>query len=127
MAERAERERRDSHVAERDPDLVPTVRPIPAPLFIAVDVRSTSQSQLVDGTSDDVELFYATHLLLPMGTLVDVELTLGDSARPVRAQGRIAWLRYGSLDQARGVGIAFEDLSGEDLSEIRAFRTTTPR
>ncbi len=64
-------------------------------------------------------LFIATWRRLPIGTPVEVVLTLPDG--PVVTRGRIRWVRDVPDVTTPGIGVMFEALSEEDRRRIEAF------
>jgi uncharacterized protein (TIGR02266 family) len=85
-------------------------------------VSLVSESNFFAGLTRNLSnggLFVATWRRLPVGTPVDVVLTLPDG--PVRTQGRIRWVRDLTEVAAPGIGIMFDALSERDRQRIEAF------
>jgi uncharacterized protein (TIGR02266 family) len=64
-------------------------------------------------------LFVATWRRLPVGTPVDLVLTLPDG--PVVTRGHVRWVRDPTEVAVPGIGVMFDGLSDEDRGRIEAF------
>jgi uncharacterized protein (TIGR02266 family) len=93
---------------------------------IKTAVHLGSESNFYSGFTNDLSeggLFVATHLVLPIGTRLDLEFSLPDDDTPIRAQGEVRWTReYNpSSDGAPGLGLRFLKLELADRDRIDAF------
>lgn len=96
---------------------------------VAVDVHLASDSHFFSGLSGDISeggLFLSTYRPLPIGSSVEVELSLPGSNAPLHARGEVRWLREHSTGQPQGVGISFDDLADDDRERIHRFCTMRP-
>lgn len=96
---------------------------------VAVDVHLASDSHFFSGLSGDISeggLFLSTYRPLPVGSCVEVELSLPGSNETLHARGEVRWLREHSTGQPQGVGIAFDDLADDDRERIHRFCTMRP-
>jgi len=53
-----------------------------------------------------------------LDTPVQLQFRLPGEDRPVKVQGRVAWVSDGKGEQSRGVGIEFQNLEGETRDTI---------
>lgn len=95
-----------------------------AALEVGVDFHS--EHNFFAGLSTDVSeggLFVATHELRPVGTLLEVKLSLPGDETPIAAKVEVRWLREynAASDAPPGMGLKFVDLEGEALVKIQAF------
>lgn len=89
---------------------------------IEVDVSLTSESHFFAGLTGNVSgggLFVATWRTLPVGTPIDIALSLPDG--PLNAHGQVRWVRHATEGAAPGVGVSFDDLDGRDRARIEVF------
>lgn len=96
---------------------------------VAVDVHLASDSHFFSGLSGDISeggLFLSTYRPLPIGSSVEVELSLPGSNAPLHARGEVRWLREHSTGQPQGVGISFDALADDDRERIHRFCTMRP-
>lgn len=93
---------------------------------VDVDVTFESESNFYQGFAEDMSdggLFIATYELRPIGSKMDVELTL-PNGHIIRARAEVRWLRdlrEECADVSPGMGLAFVDLFPEDVQAIREF------
>jgi uncharacterized protein (TIGR02266 family) len=68
-------------------------------------------------------VFVATHEPHTIGSELDLELKLPEREQPIRAMGKVCWVRpYDEANDApAGVGIRFSRLAPGDVSSIEAF------
>jgi uncharacterized protein (TIGR02266 family) len=90
---------------------------------LVVDIDTESNFYL--GFTDDLSeegVFVATHAPRSIGSKVDLAIVIAGSA-PIRTTGTIRWHRPWSevSDSFPGMGIRFDDLSGDDAARIRQF------
>lgn len=91
-----------------------------------VNIGFQSETNFYTGFSGDISdggIFVATYDVLPQGTAITVSFVLPDG-HLVHAQGRVRWIREPlahDSDLQPGMGVAFEDLSGEDREAIHMF------
>jgi uncharacterized protein (TIGR02266 family) len=72
-------------------------------------------------------VFIATHLIRPIGSSVEVNLSLPGTPEPLVLHGEVRWVREynsSSSDVWPGMGIRFEDLGQEQEALIRQFLQT---
>jgi uncharacterized protein (TIGR02266 family) len=89
---------------------------------LEAEVSLVSESNFYVGLTRNLSnggLFVATLRRLPVGTPVDVVLTLPDG--PLQTQGRVRWTRESTEVAAPGIGIMFDALSERDSRRIEAF------
>jgi uncharacterized protein (TIGR02266 family) len=93
---------------------------------IDVAVSFESEDNFYQGFSEDIGdggLFIATYDLKPIGSIIDIELTL-PSGHIMRASAEVRWLRDLRDDcegVSPGMGLAFRELLPEDRRAIGAF------
>jgi type IV pilus assembly protein PilZ len=87
------------------------------PVALKVAYRSTGdlQKDLVTDLSPG-GLFVRTSKPLPIGTEVDLEVTIEDSDTPMHVRGRVVWLRQ--RHGPEGMGIQFTGVMGPVLAEL---------
>lgn len=89
-----------------------------------VEVGFATESNFYAGLSMDISLgglFVATYKLHPVGTAVALTFELPDGRR-IASQGEVRWVRESAGNEhSPGMGIAFAQISPEDLSAIVAF------
>jgi type IV pilus assembly protein PilZ len=91
-------------------------------LAVTLHSESNFYTGLVENLSES-GVFVATHQAHPLGTLVDVSLTLPDSREPLWLRGEVRWVRKyrDSLSEPPGMGIRFIDLAASDEERIGLF------
>jgi uncharacterized protein (TIGR02266 family) len=95
---------------------------------IELDVTLLSDSNFYAGLTENLShggLFIATHMAKPLGSEVEITLTLPTREEPIRAHGMVRWLREFSetSDAPPGMGVQFETLAAEDVTLIEEFLT----
>jgi len=96
---------------------------------LAVDIHLASDSHFFSGLSGDISeggLFLSTYRSLPVGSCVEIELSLPGAIEPVHARGEVRWVRDHSTGQPQGVGIAFDHLEDADRERVHRFCTMRP-
>ena len=94
---------------------------------IRVGVTMDSGSNLYVGFTDNISeggLFVATHELVDIGTLIDLEFKLPGHDEPVRVRGEVRWQRtVAEIGEGvfPGFGVEFHDLSESDLERGQKF------
>lgn len=96
---------------------------------IELAIDAESEHALWAGITLDVEkggVFVATHHVLSLGTIVELELSLPDGQPPMHIQGVVRWTRLHSSesDGAPGVGVKFIELDAREQERIAWFATT---
>jgi CheY-like chemotaxis protein/Tfp pilus assembly protein PilZ len=70
-------------------------------------------------------LFLSSPRLLPVDTLLFVELSLPENGKAVCCQGRVAWVNEADsplkLDLPVGMGLEFDDIAPDDMNVIREY------
>ncbi|MEZ4371589.1 MAG: TIGR02266 family protein [Polyangiaceae bacterium] len=92
-------------------------------VFVEADIGLLSDSHFYTGLSQDLSsggVFIATYQPKPAGTEVGLYFALPDGY-VVEARGVVRWTREGGDDTPPGMGVAFQDLSPEDLAAIEHF------
>ncbi len=88
---------------------------------LQAEVTLVSSSHFFAGRAADVSpggIFIATYAALPVGAVVEVEMTLPDG--PLAVVGTVRWVRE-STGYAPGLGVAFELLFDEDRERVERF------
>jgi uncharacterized protein (TIGR02266 family) len=91
-------------------------------VHVDAEVSLVSASNFFAGLTRNLSnggVFVATLRRLPVGTPVDLVLTLPDG--PVATRGRVCWVRESTEGVAPGIGVMFEGLSDDDRVRIEAF------
>jgi uncharacterized protein (TIGR02266 family) len=94
------------------------------PIELAVNIQS--EHNFFTGFSRNLSeggLFIATHVLRPVGALLEVTFTLPGDEKPVVARVEVRWVkeyREGS-DGWPGLGLRFVSMDPEDARRIEAF------
>ncbi|HUU00850.1 MAG TPA: TIGR02266 family protein [Myxococcota bacterium] len=95
-------------------------------LSVQVDVSLHTEHNFYAGLTDNISeggLFIATHENLPLGTQMNLTLSLPDH-EPFEVEGEVRWLReYNDFtsDVSPGVGVAFNDLPDARRALIEQF------
>jgi uncharacterized protein (TIGR02266 family) len=92
---------------------------------VAVAVDAVSEHNFWSDVTLDVVrsggVFVATYHALPLGTVVDVELAIGDGD-PAHAKGVVIWTRaHGDGVTSPGLGIAFSEIPPEVQANVELF------
>lgn len=95
-------------------------------LDIELDVSIASETNFFLGLTENISeggLFVATHVLRPVGTKLELKLTLPDGGPPFSVVGEVRWLReYSeSSNVSPGMGLRFQTFDDDKLERIRAF------
>jgi len=97
---------------------------------VEVEVTLSSEHNFFVGWSENISeggLFVATHQLEPLGTRVDVTLTVPQLIEPTTLTCEVRWLRKVNeltSDCMPGMGLAFIDLKPHVTEAIHAFLAT---
>jgi uncharacterized protein (TIGR02266 family) len=89
---------------------------------VDVEVSLASESHFFVGLTRNLShggLFVATWRRLPIGTPLDLVLTLPDGI--VKAGGRVRWVRDSTQVTPPGIGVMFEGLDDGDRKRIERF------
>ena len=87
---------------------------IPVSLKVSYRSKGDLQKDLVTDLSPG-GLFVRTSKPLPIGTEVDLEVTIADEDPPIHVRGKVIWLRQKAIE---GMGIQFTGVMGEVLAEL---------
>ncbi len=93
---------------------------------VELAVTLHSESNFYTGLAENLSesgVFIASHQAHPIGTLIDVSLTLPDSREPLWLRGEVRWVRKyrDSMNEPPGMGIRFIDLAAIDEARISTF------
>ncbi len=93
---------------------------------LKASVNWTSDTNFYTGFTNDIGeggVFVATHQVMPLDSVIEVELSIPGKGEPIKAEGRVRWVReYNELSDAQpGMGIQFQGLSSEERERIQAF------
>ncbi|SRR6266542_1335624 len=96
---------------------------------IELEVSLQSDSNFYMGLTQNLShggLFVATHLVQPIGTLVEVALRLPTTSTPLSLQGAVRWVREFSIgiEGPPGMGIEFDSVSDGESRVIADFLAT---
>lgn len=96
---------------------------------VSVAIDAMSEHQLWSDltlSADSGGVFVATYHHLPLGTTVDVVLTLPDAEPPIAMKGVVRWTRShrDDADDGAGVGIKFVDVAADARERLDRFTTT---
>jgi uncharacterized protein (TIGR02266 family) len=96
---------------------------------VEIEVSFESESQVFVGLSGDIStggLFVSTYKPVALDSSVDLAFSLPDGHK-VHVSGRVRWLRRATEEGlAPGFGVAFEELSEDDVAHITAFCELRP-
>lgn len=95
-------------------------------VHVAVVLDATSEHHLWSDLTMSVDrggVFVATYQHLPLGTVVDLELTLSDDEPPITAKGVVRWTRgHSDVSTAgAGVGIKLVDVATDVTERLDRF------
>ena len=95
---------------------------------VEVEVGIHTDHNFYAGFSENLSeggLFVATHRIQPVGSLVEISITVPSSEQPIRARGEVRWLRsYNEASDAPpGMGIRFVELDVASSESIQGFLT----
>jgi uncharacterized protein (TIGR02266 family) len=98
---------------------------------VDLDVSLGSEHNFYAGLAENLSaggVFVATHMLKPVGEIIEVTVHFSDSDRVVKATGEVRWVReYNeSNDVPPGMGIRWTNLSEEDSGLVENFATLRP-
>ena len=112
---------------EMESDEVDIERRTDQRVAVNVGVTMSSDSNLYVGLTDDISaggLFIATHEMLPVGQIVELDFRLPEHQEPISVRAEVRWQRTYS-DPTNGVlpgfGAAFVDLDEEDQTRLEDF------
>ncbi len=93
---------------------------------LKASVHMTSETNFYTGFTNDIGeggLFVATHQVLPMDSVIELEFSIPGRPEPIKAEGKVRWVReYNELSDAEpGMGIQFEALAKGDAEQIQTF------
>jgi uncharacterized protein (TIGR02266 family) len=93
---------------------------------VELEVSIASDSNFYMGFTENLSgggLFVATHVVRPIGSMIEVSLRLPGRAEPVALRGQVRWIREYSptSDGWPGMGVRFEAMSEADEALVRAF------
>lgn len=93
---------------------------------LKTSVSFASESNFYTGFTRDISeggLFVATHNVIPVGGLVDLEFSLPDDGPPIKVKAEVRWAaEYNELsDCPPGLGLSFTDLPEEGRGRIERF------
>jgi uncharacterized protein (TIGR02266 family) len=86
---------------------------VPVSLKVAYRTRDALQKDLVTDLSPG-GLFIRTSKPLPIGTEVELQVSIAAEEPPIRVRGKVMWLR----GENEGMGIQFTGLMGPVLAEL---------
>lgn len=97
---------------------------------VHVEVTLESDHHIFTGLTENLSrggLFVATHTLLEVGTMIDVEFSLPGKAR-IKSLAVVSWVRLYSetSDGPPGMGLQFASLDAESAEAIRSFLAARP-
>ena len=98
---------------------------------VDLDVSLGSDHNFYAGLAENISaggLFVATHMVKPVGEVIEVTVHFSDSDRVLKATGEVRWVReYNeSNDVPPGMGIRWTEINAEDASLIEEFTTLRP-
>lgn len=93
---------------------------------VDLDVSLGSEHNFYAGLAENISsggVFVATHMVKPVGQVIELTVHFSDSDRVIKALGEVRWVReYNeSNDVPPGMGIRWKNLSAEDAEAIKAF------
>ncbi len=97
------------------------------PLEIEVDMES--EHNFYAGITDNISqggVFIATHVPPPLGSVVEMRLTVPGCEHPFSIRGAVRWIRdvsHASNDAPPGCGIQWLEMSRDALAAIQRFVT----
>jgi uncharacterized protein (TIGR02266 family) len=98
-----------------------------APRFaVELEMSISSEHNFYSGLVENISeggVFVATHVLKPIGSVVEISITLPDSDVAVSGKGEVRWIRdYNELsDTPPGMGIRFVELASGSVEAIEQF------
>lgn len=93
---------------------------------VELDVSFQSDHNFYAGFTENMSeggIFIATHLLKPIGSIVEISIFLPESEKEVRGKGEVRWLRdhNEANNVPPGMGIRFVELAPGSLEAINEF------
>lgn len=93
---------------------------------LKASVHWNSDTNFYTGFANDIGeggLFVATHQVLPLESVIELEFSIPGKPEPIKAEGKVRWVREfnESSDAEPGMGIQFDALSRDDQEQIQAF------
>lgn len=93
---------------------------------VEIEVGIHSDHNFYAGFSENLSeggVFVATHQTKPVGSVIEISISLPTSEEPIRARGEVRWLRsYNETsDSPPGMGIRFVELEPKSADAIQAF------
>src|SRR5258708_4324607 len=93
---------------------------------LEVEVGFETDSTFYTGWSGNISeggLFVATHVVRPIGSRLQLTLTLPVCPEPIRVAGAVRWIRefHENNDVPPGMGIRFEEMPASDLEVVQGF------
>jgi uncharacterized protein (TIGR02266 family) len=93
---------------------------------VDLDVSLGSDHNFYAGLAENLSgggIFVATHMLRPVGSVIELSIHLPDSSAPVKGMGEVRWIReYNeSSELPPGMGIRFTHLEAGSLTAIERF------
>lgn len=93
---------------------------------LKASVNWTSETNFYTGFTNDIGeggLFVATHQVLPMDSVIELEFSIPGKPDPIKVEGKVRWVReYNELSDADpGMGIQFKALNNADQETIQRF------
>ena len=93
---------------------------------VELQITLESESQFYLGFSENLSeggVFVATYELRPVGTRLDISMSLPNVAEPIRMTGEVCWQRpYNESNNVPpGIGLRFASIRPEDVTHIREF------
>lgn len=93
---------------------------------VELEVGITSEHNFYAGFVQNLSeggVFVATHTTKPIGSVVELAITLPDADEPIRAKGEVRWLRSYSetSDSPPGMGVRFVEIGSGAVVAIERF------
>jgi len=93
---------------------------------LKASVNWTSETNFYTGFTNNIGeggLFVATHQILPMDSVIELEFSIPGRPEPIKAEGKVRWIReYNDMSDAEpGMGIQFKALTRADQEQVQAF------
>jgi uncharacterized protein (TIGR02266 family) len=93
---------------------------------VELDVSVGSEHNFYAGFIENMSVggvFMATHLLKPLGELMELNIHLPGHLEPVRARGEVRWVREYNEDNnvPPGIGIRFVEVDAASIQAIEEF------
>ena len=92
-------------------------------LDLEVHVDLASEHNFYTGYSMNISgggLFIATHVVRPIGSLLEVCFRLPGEEEPIRARAQVRWVKVDESGGPRGLGLRFLDI--DELARVRIQR-----